>query len=82
MLATMSLLMSKPTTSLRSLGKGENKKELNAETVILRKVERGEREENQGNPAKIVRIGLIETERKVKRGEEREGAEETTDSDI
>jgi hypothetical protein len=86
MLATMCLLTLRATTSPRSLGKRESRRELSAEPVDLKK-EREEREESPAKTvvklvAKTVRKDPAETEKRVRREEEKEDAEETTDSDI
>lgn len=75
--ATMSLLTSRLITLPRSLGRREKRRELNAETVDLNRVEREEKGES------LVKISLTaETESKVKKGEAKEDVEETPDSDI
>lgn len=77
MQATTSHLTLRLITLPKSLGRRERKRELNAETVDLNRVEREEKGES------LVKISLTaETESKVKKEEAKEDAEETPDSDI
>jgi hypothetical protein len=82
MQATMCLLTLKLIILQKNPGKRDNKKELKQEKTEMREEDREEKKDNLVKIAATVKKDLAETEIKQNKEEDKEDAEETTDSDV